>query len=103
MRIENARSDAVRFFHLDAFSSAEVRIAVRQVSRCYGQILGVSDVTLSLGRGLYGLLGPNGAGKWSLVKMCVGLLPTSRGKVQVLGGEPFTDAEVRRRIPGAST
>jgi ABC-2 type transport system ATP-binding protein len=57
------------------------------VSRWYGNVVAVNDVTLSLGPGVTGLLGPNGAGKTTLLHMMAGLLPSSQGTVTV-GGTP---------------
>ena len=68
------------------------------VSKWYGHVLGVSDISWTLGGGVVGLLGPNGAGKSTLMKMMAGLLRPSRGTIAVLGGVPFDDPAVRRRI-----
>jgi ABC-2 type transport system ATP-binding protein len=57
------------------------------VSRWYGNVVAVNDVTLSIGPGLTGLLGPNGAGKTTVLHLMAGLLAPSQGKV-VIGGEP---------------
>jgi ABC-2 type transport system ATP-binding protein len=73
-------------------------VVADNVSKWYGHVLGVSDVTWNLGGGVVGLLGPNGAGKSTLMKLMAGLLRPSRGKLEVLGGQPFTDTAVRRRI-----
>ena len=81
--------------------SAPVVRPVVQIERCskwYGHILGVSDVTWTLRGGVIGLLGPNSAGKSTLMKLMAGLLRPSRGTVEVLGGQPFDDPSVRRRI-----
>ena len=67
-------------------------------SKWYGQVLGVSEVTWTLGGGIVGLLGPNGAGKSTLIKMMGGLLQPSRGSLTVYGQNPFDDVAVRRRI-----
>ena len=67
-------------------------------SKWYGHVLGVSEVTWTLGRGIVGLLGPNGAGKSTLIKMMAGLLRPSRGSLTVYGARPFDDVAVRRRI-----
>jgi ABC-2 type transport system ATP-binding protein len=75
----------------------EIARAVR-CSKWYGPVLGVSDVSWQLGAGVVGLLGPNGAGKSTLMKLMAGLLRPSRGTLTVLGGEPFADPAVRRRI-----
>ncbi len=67
-------------------------------SKWYGHVLGISDITWSLGGGIVGLLGPNGAGKSTLIKLTAGLLQPSRGSLSVFGGDPFKDIDVRRRI-----
>ncbi|HET7502846.1 MAG TPA: ABC transporter ATP-binding protein [Kofleriaceae bacterium] len=68
------------------------------LSKWYGHVLGVSDVSFALTGGIVGLLGPNGAGKSTLIKMMGGLLAPSRGSLSVYGASPFHDAGVRRRI-----
>jgi ABC-2 type transport system ATP-binding protein len=55
------------------------------VSRWFGAVVAVSDVSFAVGPGITGLLGPNGAGKTTLLRMLSGLLSPSRGQIQVLG------------------
>ena len=57
------------------------------VTRWYGNVVAVNDVTMTIGPGVTGLLGPNGAGKSTLLHMMSGFLPPSRGSLTV-GGEP---------------
>ncbi|MFL6145759.1 MAG: ABC transporter ATP-binding protein [Labedaea sp.] len=57
------------------------------VSRWYGNVVAVNDVTLTVGPGVTGLLGPNGAGKTTVLHMIAGLLNPSQGTVTV-GGRP---------------
>jgi ABC-2 type transport system ATP-binding protein len=78
--------------------SAAPAIRVDRMSKWYGQVLGVSEVSLEVRGGIVGLLGPNGAGKSTLMKTLAGLLRPSRGSVEILGAPPFTSAEVRRRL-----
>jgi ABC-2 type transport system ATP-binding protein len=74
-------------------------IEAKGCSKWYpGNVLGISDITWSLGGGIVGLLGPNGAGKSTLIKMTAGLLVPSRGTLTVFGADPFNDVAVRRRI-----
>ncbi len=73
-------------------------VEAERLSKWYGHVLGVSDVSWTLPGGVIGLLGPNGAGKSTLMKLMTGLLRPSRGAIRVLGGDPFADAGVRRRI-----
>jgi ABC-2 type transport system ATP-binding protein len=68
------------------------------VSRWYGDVVAVNDVTMTIGPGVTGLLGPNGAGKSTLIGMMGGFLPPSAGTV-LLDGEPVWRREaVYRQI-----
>jgi ABC-2 type transport system ATP-binding protein len=62
-------------------------VELNGVSRWYGNVVAVNDVTLTIGPGLTGLLGPNGAGKTTVLHLMAGLLAPSQGEVTV-GGEP---------------
>src|SRR4030081_1110557 len=55
------------------------------VSKFYGEILGVNRVNLSMAAGITSLVGPNGSGKSTLMNLMTGLLRPSRGQVKVLG------------------
>ena len=57
------------------------------VSRWYGNVVAVNDITMAIGPGVTGLLGPNGAGKSTLLHMMAGFLPPSNGTVTI-DGEP---------------
>jgi ABC-2 type transport system ATP-binding protein len=65
-------------------------IRVDGVSRWFGSVVAVSEVTFDIGPGITGLLGPNGAGKTTLLRMMTGLAETSTGRVTVFG-EPVRD------------
>ena len=65
-------------------------IRVDQVSRWFGSVVAVSDVTFDIGPGITGLLGPNGAGKTTLLRMMTGLAEVSDGTVTMFG-EPVRD------------
>ena len=60
-------------------------ISFDNVSKLYGEILGVNRVTLSIPPGITSLVGPNGAGKTTLMNLMTGLLRPTRGSVNVLG------------------
>jgi ABC-2 type transport system ATP-binding protein len=65
-------------------------IRVNGVSRWFGSVVAVSDVSFDIHPGITGLLGPNGAGKTTLLRMMTGLAETSNGTVTVFG-EPVRD------------
>jgi ABC-2 type transport system ATP-binding protein len=60
-------------------------IVLDKVSRWYGPVVAVNDITFALGPGITGLLGPNGAGKTTILHMLSGLLRPSNGRV-LIGG-----------------
>ena len=68
------------------------------LSKWYGQVIGVNDITLNIGSGVTGLLGPNGAGKSTLLKLMVGLLKPSKGSMKVLGESVWNNIDLNRRI-----
>jgi ABC-2 type transport system ATP-binding protein len=63
-------------------------IATERLSKWYGQVSGLNDVTVTVPPGITGLLGPNGAGKSTFMKVITGQLKPSKGTVRVLG-EPI--------------
>src|SRR5207248_7723068 len=63
-------------------------VAADHLSKWYGQVIGLNDVTLSVPSGITGLLGPNGAGKSTFMKLVTGQLMPSQGGITVLG-EPI--------------
>jgi ABC-2 type transport system ATP-binding protein len=63
-------------------------VSADHVSKWYGQVIGLNDVSVSVPPGITGLLGPNGAGKSTFMKLITGQLKPSKGMVKVLG-EPI--------------
>ncbi|HEX6574407.1 MAG TPA: ABC transporter ATP-binding protein [Gemmatimonadaceae bacterium] len=70
--------------------TASAVIKVDRVSRWFGSVVAVSDVSFDIGPGITGLLGPNGAGKTTLLRVMTGLAETSSGTVTMFG-EPVRD------------
>ena len=76
----------------------EPRVAAENVSKWFGALVAVSDVSFDVGPGVTALLGPNGAGKSTMFRMLCGLARPSKGTVRVLGRDPRTDPGVARLI-----
>ena len=66
-------------------------IKVANVSKWYGQVIGLNDFSLDFPRGITGLLGPNGAGKSTLLKILTGQIKPDLGQVSVMGHKPFSN------------
>jgi ABC-2 type transport system ATP-binding protein len=73
-------------------------IRVNEVSKWFGSVVAVSEVSFDVYPGITGLLGPNGAGKTTLLRMITGLADVSQGEISVLGGHPRTDRDLYRRM-----
>jgi ABC-2 type transport system ATP-binding protein len=78
------------------------RIVFENVSKFYGEILGVNRVSLSIPPGVTSLVGPNGSGKTTLMNLMTGLVRPTRGRIQVLGYDPG-EPDKLLRILGHST
>jgi len=73
-------------------------IRVDGVSRWFGSVVAVSDITFNVHPGITGLLGPNGAGKTTLLRMMTGLADTSTGTVSVFGERVRDNPPLYRRL-----
>lgn len=73
-------------------------VSVVRVSKWFGGVVAVSEVSFGVGEGVTALLGPNGAGKSTLIRLLCGLTPPSQGTIRIHGADPRGDASVRRRI-----
>ena len=79
-------------------AAGQVVVRVDDVSKWFGSVVAVSEVSFDVRPGITGLLGPNGAGKTTLLRMITGLAATSQGEVTVFDGNPRTDPELYKRI-----
>jgi ABC-2 type transport system ATP-binding protein len=73
-------------------------VELAQVSRWYGNVVAVNDVTMTIGPGVTGLLGPNGAGKSTLLHMMGGFLAPSNGTATLDGQPIWHNHEIYRRV-----
>ena len=73
-------------------------IHLDHVSRWYGNVVAVNDISFDLGAGVTGLLGPNGAGKSTLLHLMAGLLMPSTGTVLVQGASAWRNPATYRHL-----
>src|SRR5215831_6588686 len=74
------------------------QIVFTDVSKFYGEVLGVNRVNLRIGPGITSLVGPNGSGKTTLMNLMTGLLRPSRGDITVLGTRTDDPENFYRKI-----
>ena len=73
-------------------------VEFNELSKWYGNVIGVNKLTLSIRAGVTGLLGPNGAGKSTLLQIATGQLRPSQGSVRVLGLPAWNNPRLNRYI-----
>src|ERR1041384_26054 len=69
-----------------------------ELSRWYGIVMGLNNVSFEIEEGLTGLVGPNGAGKSTLIQIVTGQLQPSSGRLTVLGQVPWNNPALIQRI-----
>ncbi len=75
-----------------------MKINLEQVTKNYGNVQGISNISLDVDSGITGILGPNGAGKSTTMKIILGLSRPSRGRVTVDGKDPFSDWKLKENF-----
>jgi ABC-2 type transport system ATP-binding protein len=83
---------------LTTIAATTAPVEVSAVSRWYGNVVAVNEISFRLDPGVTGLLGPNGAGKSTLLHLIAGLLAPSSGRVTIHGRPAFGDPQVYRGI-----
>ena len=81
-----------------AASASRPLLQLHRVTKLYGTVIGVNDVTFELQSGAYGLLGPNGSGKSTLINLITGQLKPTLGHLKVLGETPWNNNPLMSRI-----
>jgi ABC-2 type transport system ATP-binding protein len=79
-------------------TGANDRIIFKNVSKFYGEVLGVNRISLSLPPGITTLVGPNGSGKTTFMNLMTGLVQPSSGRISVLGLSPGDASEFFRNV-----
>lgn len=80
---------------------ADPALRVSSISKSYGPVTAVDDVSMSLSGGeILALLGPNGAGKTTTIACAVGLERPDRGEVRIFGHDPVREGELTRGMVG---
>ena len=69
-------------------------LKANELSKWYGNVLGISEISLDLGPGIKGLLGPNGAGKSTFLKIAAGQLKPDIGSIKILGEPVFSNPRI---------
>jgi ABC-2 type transport system ATP-binding protein len=73
-------------------------VSADHLSKWYGQVIGLNDVSVAVPQGITGLLGPNGAGKSTFMKLVTGQLKPSKGSIAVLGEPIWRNPALYHRI-----
>jgi ABC-2 type transport system ATP-binding protein len=83
---------------VEAVREKSDRIVFENVSKFYGEVLGVNRISLSLPPGITTLVGPNGSGKTTLMNLMTGLVQPSSGRISVMGLSPSDSTEFFRNV-----
>jgi len=76
----------------------DIQIETHELSKWFGEVVALNNVSLQIPAGVIGLLGPNGAGKSTFIKLALGLYRPSRGKIRILGEKPRNNFHVLQKV-----
>lgn len=79
-------------------TSGEALLSVERLTKRYGSVVALNDISFTIDDGITGILGENGAGKSTAIKILLGLAPPTSGKAMVLGEDASTSVAVRARV-----
>ncbi|HVF40186.1 MAG TPA: ABC transporter ATP-binding protein [Gemmatimonadaceae bacterium] len=79
-------------------ANGEALLAVEHVTKRYGKVIALDDVSFTITDGITGILGENGAGKSTIIKILLGLLRPTSGTARVLGKTAFDSVDVRAHV-----
>ena len=78
--------------------SSQSTVSLTNVTKWFGDVVALNDVTVDMGSGVTALLGPNGAGKSTMLRLLCGLTPPSQGTIRVLGKDPRAEPSLGGRL-----
>jgi ABC-2 type transport system ATP-binding protein len=79
--------------------SSKAVLSCSRVSKRFGNVIALDELSLSVEEGIFGLIGPNGAGKTTLLRILLGLIQADEGSINVLGLDGLTESfEIRKRV-----
>ncbi|MGE0433402.1 MAG: ABC transporter ATP-binding protein [Planctomycetota bacterium] len=96
--VASARGQSLGYAVTDEALPGAAMVAMHDLTRLYGVVIGVNHITLDIPHGVRGLLGPNGAGKSTLLKLICGQIRPSEGSIRVLGEAPWNHPGLFRRV-----
>jgi len=73
-------------------------LKAEKLSKWYGNILGISEISIEINPGVYGLLGPNGAGKSTFLKIASGQLKPNLGSIKIFGEDVFNNYKLFSKV-----
>ena len=76
----------------------EFVVSARDLSKWYGEVIGLNSLNIGLPRGITGIVGPNGAGKSTLFKLATGMIKPNKGSITVMGEDPWRNHDLMKRI-----
>jgi len=72
----------------------DAQIETKELSKWFGEVVALNNVSVQIPSGVVGLLGPNGAGKSTFIKLALGLYRPSRGEIRILGKKPRNNFQI---------
>src|SRR4051812_2041610 len=94
----NASGTNSSILHADTTPAPDTIVRADNLSRFYGVILGLNNVSFTIHRGITGVVGPNGAGKTTLFRLLTGQIRASSGTLTVFGANPWNNPAPRARL-----
>lgn len=73
-------------------------VEANNLSKWYGDVIGINSLNLKIQKGITGIVGPNGAGKSTIFKLATGMIKPNKGEIKVLGENPWMNDKIIGRI-----